>query len=96
MGKIKSITFVETGLDALPLRLLRGIRKQILNQGAAGGSFFDREKGFTRYPAIIKGTIPAAAAFALADNDIETIIFKVQRLGWSLNTITDNCDGFVF
>ena len=44
------------------------------------------------FEAIALGGLPARATLANTDDDIETAVLEVQRMGTALTAITEHCD----
>src|SRR5205085_1758618 len=72
--------------------LLTGIGKEILNDSAAAGGFWNVEERFVRLPAVLHRQVPALRAGPLADDDLDAIVLHVERLAPTLNAIAQDGD----
>ena len=82
-------------LQSRPYTHYSCIRQQTHHDGTFLGSFFNREEGFTWYPTISDGFLKSLA-LTLAYNYIESVITQIASLTGPLNTVTDDCDSFIF
>src|SRR5262249_29884080 len=53
---------------------------------------FHGEECLARAPAVLHGQVPAHAAFALADDDVNTVVLHVERLASALHAVADDGD----
>ena len=93
MGEVKSLALGQERLDFRPLLDLCGIRHEEHDNRSLFGGFLKRKERLSRNPSILDGTRPRAVRlirFALADNDIESVVTHIQGLCRPLNAITEN------
>ena len=97
MRKVESIALLQLGLDDRPDRLLRRIRHEHLNDGAALGGFLDVEERLAGLPAIAYGAIPVSLELGgLADDHAEPVVAHIERLGGTLHAVAEYGDRLVF
>ena len=93
--EIESLALGQMRQELGPLLFLACIGKQVLNDRSFGGRFFHRKQSFAGNPAILFGQIPAPSLFALANDDVDAVIFHIQRLAPSLNAIAKHSHRFL-
>ena len=77
-----------------PDRDLGRVGNQELDDGALLAGLLDFEEVHARDPAVGDGLV-IRLALALADDDIESVVFQVQGLSGALDAVADDGDGFV-
>ena len=86
----------EVFFDGGPYGDLARVGQQVLDDRCALGGLFDAEERLARLPAVGDGLLPALAALALADDDVQAVVPEVERLPRTLHAVADDGDGFVF
>ena len=95
MREIQRFSRSQIFFDTRPAFDLSGVGKQHLYDSCSFASFFNTEQCFTRYPAVGNSFVIGFTR-ALSYDNVETIITQVQALSRTLNTVTDNCNHFIF
>jgi len=75
---------------------LSGVAEQVADDGAFLEGFFDVEQRLAGNESILYGFIPGFGIFPLSYDDIDTIIFLIQRLTRPLDAIADDGYHFIF
>ena len=94
MGEIQGLARGQVLLHGGPDRDLGRIGDQELDDGAFLAGLLDLEEVHARDPAVGDGLV-IRLALALADDDVEAVVFQVQGLSGALDAVADDGDGFV-
>ena len=70
------------------------IGNQVLDDGTLLAGLLNLEEVHARHPAVGHGLVKGLA-LALANDDVETVVFQVQGLSGALYAIADDGDNFV-
>lgn len=85
----------QLGLDLRPRLTLSSIAEEVHNNGTSGDSLIDIKKICAWNPAVLLSLLPRGAILANADDDIETVVAKVETLTVTLRAVTDEGEGIV-
>ena len=85
----------EQWLDVLPCGALSCITEQVHDDGAFLDRLVDLEEVLARHPAILLRLFPACTIFPDANDDVETIVAKVETLTVALRAVADQCKSVV-
>ena len=96
MRKVQRVARLQVLFDKGPYCALRRIGHEHLYDGAALHRFFDREKRFSRDPAVALRAVPVLLVFLrLADDNVDAVVLHVERLGRPLHAVADDGDDFL-
>ena len=87
--------FGQVRLDGRPRCDLAGIGKEVLNDRASLGCFFNIEECFSRHPPMLYRLVPGLRPLALPDNDLEAVVAQVKGLCRALYAIPDVGNRFI-
>ena len=94
MGEVQGLPRGQMLLHRGPDGDLGRIGNQELDDGALLAGLLDLEEVHARDPAVRDGLV-IRLALALADDDVEAVVFQVQGLSGALDAVADDGDGFV-
>jgi len=80
----------DLGLDSRPGLTLGSIGKQVHDDGTLGDGLVDLEESLSWNPAIFLGILPRLTVLSDTDDNLQSLITHVQRLGMSLRTVTND------
>ena len=95
MREIQGLARGQVLLHHRPNLNLGRVGHQELDDGSPFAGLFNLEQVYPGHPAVGHGLVEGLA-FALAHDHIEAVIFQVEGLARTLDTIADNGDHFIF
>ena len=95
MREIQGLARGQVLLHHRPNLDLGGVGYQELDNGTPLASLFNLEQVFAGNPAVCHGFVEGLA-LALAYDHVESVVFQVEGLARTLDTIADNGDNLIF
>lgn len=90
------LSFGQLRLDRRPSLALSSITEQIHDNGALGNSFVHFEQVGAGNPTILYRFFPRCAILSNTNDNIETIIAKIETLTMTLGAVANKGEGIIF
>ena len=96
VGEVESLALGEERGNGGPCLGLRCVGEEVHDDGALVDGLFNGEEGLAGDPSIFNSLLPALAALADTNNDVEAVVTGIQTLSVALRAIADEVEGVVF
>lgn len=95
MREVERLALRNKRLHLRPRLALRGVGEEVHDDRAAVNGLLDREECLSRDPAVLNRLPPALAVLADTDNDVETVVPRIEALAMPLRAVADESEGVV-
>lgn len=82
-------------LDVWPCRALSSVAEQVHDNCALVDGLINLKEIGAGYPSVLYSLFPAWAILSHANDDVQTVVAKIETLAVALRTVADQCKSVV-